>query len=59
MNRLLPIILVVVTVVLLGLGLSGVGTSSAATGIAQLNVVADDVRDGPGRPPGWPKGCTP
>lgn len=35
MNRLLPIILVVVTVVLLGLGLTGMGTSSAATGIAQ------------------------
>ena len=35
MNRLLPILLVVVTIVLLGLGLTGMGTSSAATGIAQ------------------------
>ncbi len=35
MNRLLPIILVVVTIVLLGLGLAGMGTSSATTGLAQ------------------------
>lgn len=35
MNRLLPIILIVVTVILLGLGLTGMGTSSATTGIAQ------------------------